>query len=231
MVLDAKKAHFHAFVERDLRAAHPALPTIWKHVLAAQCEAVGFVREKAKQCLFRPTSRDLLVTERGDDLSIASKGNLKWAHKAVQNLILLEKVVAIGGDIWGLKELGVLSRVLRWQEWVGRVRGRRSGRRSLEKGFGARRYFSFHVGPSSPGRRSACFAHTPLVQITLAWTAPCLAFSAKKRCRRMSESTEGDQESLRRLAQYFIHSPPLVCSFPWQRDARICQVTAGRPTQ
>ena len=47
----------------------------------------------------------------------AIEEDLKWVHKALERRILQKVVGTIGGDNWDLKELRVLNRVLRWQEW------------------------------------------------------------------------------------------------------------------
>ena len=71
--LDAKKAHLHAFAEREVYIELPPerwkpgvcgrlirslygtreAPALWERFLAAQLEAVGFIRGKANPCLFR----------------------------------------------------------------------------------------------------------------------------------------------------------------------------------
>ena len=88
MVLDAKKAHLHAFAEREVYIELPPerwkpgvcgrlsrslygmrdAPALWDHSLAAQLEAVGFIRAKANPCLFRHELRDILAVVHGDDL-------------------------------------------------------------------------------------------------------------------------------------------------------------------
>ena len=94
------------------------VPALWERFLAAQLEAVGFIRGKANPCLFRHESRDILAVVHGDGLMFtAIEEDLKWVHKALERRILLKVVGTIGGDSWDLKELRVLNRVLRWQEW------------------------------------------------------------------------------------------------------------------
>ena len=88
MVLDAKKAHLHAFAEREdyielpperwklgvcgrlIRSLYGMrdAPALWERFLAAQLEAVAFIRGKANPCLFRHESRDILAVVHGDGL-------------------------------------------------------------------------------------------------------------------------------------------------------------------
>ena len=78
MLLDAKKAHLHAFAERELfielpperrrpgfcgklvRSQHGTrdAPSLWERFAAAQLEALGFTRGRASPCTFGSGSDD-----------------------------------------------------------------------------------------------------------------------------------------------------------------------------
>ena len=48
-----------------------------------------------------------------------------------------------------------------------------------------------------------------------------IAFAAKELCRRMSSPMWADMEALRRLAQYLVGLPRLVCRFEWQNESSL----------
>ena len=138
MVLDAKKAHLHAFAEREIYIELPPerrkpgvcgrlirclygtrdAPALWERFHGSQLEAIGFERGQANPCLFRHRSRDLIVVVHGDDFSFAgAEADLEWVSGELESRILLKRVGTLGGDSWDLKELRVLNRVLRWRGW------------------------------------------------------------------------------------------------------------------
>ena len=138
MVLDAKKAHLHAYAEREVFVEPPPkrrrpgfcgrlvrslygtrdAPSLWERFAAAQLEALGFVRGMASPCVFRHTSRDLAVVLHGDDFVFAgADADLDWAHRELEVKMLLKRVGTLGGDPHDMKEIRVLNRVLRWTAW------------------------------------------------------------------------------------------------------------------
>ena len=98
MILDAKKAHLHAFAEREVYIELPPgrrrpgvcgwlvrshgtwdAPSLWERFAAAQLESLGFVRGSASPCVFRHVSRDLVVVAHGDDFVFAGIDvDLEW---------------------------------------------------------------------------------------------------------------------------------------------------------
>ena len=111
MVFDAKKAHLHAFAEREVYIELPPewwklgvcgelirslygmrdAPALWERFLAAQLEAVGFIRGKANPCLFRHESRDILAVVHGDDVMfIAIEEDFKMGAQSARTSDLAE---------------------------------------------------------------------------------------------------------------------------------------------
>ena len=138
MVLDAKKAHLHAFAEREVYIELPPerrrpgvcgrlvrslygtrdAPLLWERFAATQLKVMGFIRGSASSCVFRHVSRDLVVVVHGDDFVFAGvDADLEWAHHELGGKMLLKQVGTLSGDAGDLKEIRVLNRVLRWTAW------------------------------------------------------------------------------------------------------------------
>ena len=91
LVVDARKAHLHAFAERNLYVALPPevrvpgmcarlrrslygtrdAPARWEAFLSKQLEGKGFVRGSASPCCYRHSSKDLSCVVHGDDFVFA----------------------------------------------------------------------------------------------------------------------------------------------------------------
>ena len=137
MILDAKKAHLHAYAEREIYVELPPerrrpgvcgrlirslygtrdAPALWERFAASQLEDLGFIRGSASPCVFRHASRDLVVLIHGDDFVFAgAAADLVWVHKELEQRILLKKVGTLGSDSGDVQEIRILNRVLRWTE-------------------------------------------------------------------------------------------------------------------
>ena len=137
-VIDAKKAHLHAYATRELHVELPAecrvpghcgllqrclygtrdAPLQWERYMAAQLEKLGFVRGQASPCCFHHRHRDLLCVVHGDDFILSGcQEDLDWVSKAMEGCFLCKVVGTLGGDAKDSKELRVLNRVLQWRPW------------------------------------------------------------------------------------------------------------------
>jgi len=248
MVLDAKKAHPPAFAEREIYIELPPerrrpgycgrllrclygtrdAPALWERFLASQLEALGFIRGQANPCLFRHSTRDLIVVVHGDDFTFAGVDeDLEWVHRELEPRILLKKVGVLGADDGDLKELRILNRVLRWMPWGIAYEADPRHAELLAQALGSEK-----VSRSTPGvKTSGVTEAQPLdpenARLFRAYAARAnylgmdrldIAFAAKELCRRMSNPDEADLEALRRLIQYLVGAPRLVYRFPWQED-------------
>ena len=134
MVLDAKKAHLHAWAERDLFIELPTeagggcarlirslygtrdAPALWEAYAAVQLTALGFRRGRSNACVYWHPQRRLRCLVHGDDFVVTGAGrHLEWLHQALARTILLKKVGVLGLDMAGgdSQEVWVLNRVLR----------------------------------------------------------------------------------------------------------------------
>ena len=137
-VIDAKKAHLHAFAVRELYVELPPecrrpgwcgllrrclygtrdAPSQWEKFMAAQLERMGFARGKASPSCFFHRIRDLRCVVHGDDFSFCGlEKDLDWATQRMEQLFLCKVVGTLGGDEHDMQELRVLNRVFRWENW------------------------------------------------------------------------------------------------------------------
>lgn len=248
MVLDAKKAHPHAFAEREIYMELPPerkrpgycgrlirclygtrdAPALWERFLASQLEDLGFVRGQANSCLFRHSVKDLLVVVHGDDFTFAGKeADLQWVHEELEPRILLKKVGVLGGDDGDLKELRILNRVLRWEPWGIAYEADPRHAELLVQALGEEVASRSTPGVKAHDSEGAAALSPEVTRLYRAYAARAnylgmdrldIAFAAKELCRRMSSPDEADLEALRRMIRYLVDSPRLTYRFPWQED-------------
>ena len=136
LVVDARKAHLHAFAERNLYVALPPevrvpgmcarlrrslygtrdAPARWEAFLSKQLEGKGFVRGSASPCCYRHSSKDLSCVVHGDDFVFAGvESDLEWARQQMEKSFLVKVIGRLGGDKQDVRELRVLNRVLSWR--------------------------------------------------------------------------------------------------------------------
>ena len=134
-VIDARKAHLHAFVDRAIfvqlppEVARPGFcarlrrclygtrdaPKRWEAFLADQLRKLGFVQGRASPCCFVHSSRDLRCVVHGDDFVFAGPaGELNWVRAMMAECFLTKVVGRLGGGAGEVRELRILNRVVRW---------------------------------------------------------------------------------------------------------------------
>ena len=137
MVVDARKAHLHAMVDRALYVDLPPevrrpgrcarlkrclygtrdAPARWEAFLAGELQAMGMKQGKASPCCFAHDSRDLICVVHGDDFTFAgSDADLEWALREMEKRFLVKVVGKLGGDKGDDRELRVLNRIIRWRD-------------------------------------------------------------------------------------------------------------------
>ena len=135
LVMDARKAHLHAYADREIYVELPPeirrpgfcaklrrclygtrdAPARWEAYLAQELVKAGFTRGGASACCFHHKQRDLRCIVHGDDfVFVGSEESLKWIEEQMGKSFLVKVVGKLGGDESDLKELCILNRVLRW---------------------------------------------------------------------------------------------------------------------
>ena len=135
LVVDARKAHLHAHVDRPIYVELPPeiarpgwcarlkrclygtrdAPKRWEAYAAEVMISLGFRRGKASPCCYYHPSRDLRCVVHGDDFVLAGlPRELGWAKRAVSDSFLTKEVGTLGDGAGEVPELRILNRVVRW---------------------------------------------------------------------------------------------------------------------
>ena len=135
LVMDARKAHLHATVDRLIyvnlppEARKPGMcarlrrclygtrdaPARWEAFLTAELLKMGFVQGLSSPCCFHHREKQLRCVVHGDDFTFAGPATaLAWAEAAMHKQFLMKVVGRLGPDADDMKEIRVLNRVLRW---------------------------------------------------------------------------------------------------------------------
>jgi hypothetical protein len=135
MVIDARKAHLHAEVDRVVYVELPPeirrpgrcgrlrrclygtrdAPARWEAHLADELKKMGFLQGRASPCCFVHAHRDLRCVVHGDDFVFAGPDpDLSWVQKAMEASFLTKLVGKLGGDAGDSQEVRVLNRVIAW---------------------------------------------------------------------------------------------------------------------
>jgi hypothetical protein len=147
-VLDARKAHLHAFAERVVftqlppEVAEPGYcarlvrclygtrdaPKRWEAFLAEQLVAIGFARGRASPCCYYHAALGVRCIVHGDDFVLTGRAHaLDEVRASMHKRFLLKELGRLGGGQGELKELRVLNSV---DPGRPQVRGRPKARRN-----------------------------------------------------------------------------------------------------
>ncbi len=134
-VLDARKAHLHAFADRTVFTRLPPevdepgycarlvrclygtrdAPKRWEAFLAEQLVALGFVRGRASPCCYYNAALGVRCIVHGDDFVLTGRAcALDEVKVGMHARFLLKELGRLGGGQGELRELRVLNRVIRW---------------------------------------------------------------------------------------------------------------------
>jgi hypothetical protein len=134
-VLDARKAHLHAFADRLVYTQLPPekaepgycarlvrclygtrdAPKRWEAFLAEQLVALGFAKGRASPCCFFHARLGVRCIVHGDDFVLSGRAAALDQVKArMHERFLLKELGRLGGGPGEQRELRVLNRILRW---------------------------------------------------------------------------------------------------------------------
>jgi hypothetical protein len=134
-VLDARKAHLHAFADRTVFTQLPPevaapgycarlvrclygtrdAPKRWEAFLAEQLVALGFDKGRASPCCYFHPRLEVRAIVHGDDFVLTGRAEALDEVKAgMHERFLLKELGRLGGGKGELRELRVLNRVIRW---------------------------------------------------------------------------------------------------------------------
>jgi hypothetical protein len=134
-VLDARKAHLHAFAKRTVFVRLPPevdepgwcarlvrclygtrdAPKRWEAFLAEQLMDLGFARGRASPCCYFHAALGVRCIVHGDDFVLTGRAHaLDQVKAGMHERFLLKELGRLGGGQGELRELRVLNRVIRW---------------------------------------------------------------------------------------------------------------------
>jgi hypothetical protein len=134
-VLDARKAHLHAFADRTVFTQLPPevsapgycarlvrclygtrdAPKRWEAFLAEQLVALGFAKGRASPCCYFHARLGVRCIVHGDDFVLSGRaGALDEVKAGMHERFLLKELGRLGGGQGEQKELRVLNRIIRW---------------------------------------------------------------------------------------------------------------------
>jgi hypothetical protein len=134
-VLDARKAHLHAFADRTVfvqlppEEAEPGYcarlvrclygtrdaPKRWEAFLSEQLVAIGFARGRASPCCYYHAALGVRCIVHGDDFVLTGRaGALDEVKASMHERFLLKELGRLGGSQGELREMRVLNRVIQW---------------------------------------------------------------------------------------------------------------------
>jgi hypothetical protein len=134
-VLDARKAHLHAYADRTVFTQLPPevrepgycarlvrclygtrdAPKRWEAFLAEQLVALGFTKGRASPCCYFHAQLEVRGIVHGDDFVLSGRAAALDVVKAgMHERFLLKELGRLGGGEGELRELRVLNRVIRW---------------------------------------------------------------------------------------------------------------------
>ena len=134
-VLDARKAHLHAFADRTVFTQLPPeeaapgycarlvrclygtrdAPKRWEAFLAEQLVALGFDKGRASPCCYFHARLEVRAIVHGDDFVLTGRAAALDEVKAgMHERFLLKELGRLGGGEGELRELRVLNRLIRW---------------------------------------------------------------------------------------------------------------------
>jgi hypothetical protein len=134
-VLDARKAHLHAYADRTVFTQLPPeeaapgycarlvrclygtrdAPKRWEAFLAEQLVALGFAKGRASPCCYFHARLEVRCIVHGDDFVLTGcAGALDEVKAGMHARFLLKELGRLGGGQGELRELRVLNRVIRW---------------------------------------------------------------------------------------------------------------------
>ena len=135
LLIGARKAHLHAYVEEDVYAALPpelaqpgqcaklrrslygtrAAPARWEALYTRTLEGFGFARGVANACCFYHAEWGVRCVVHGDDFTFTGyDAKLDKVQRAMEAAFLCKVEGRLGGSASDLQEARLMNRVIRW---------------------------------------------------------------------------------------------------------------------
>ena len=134
LFIDVRKAHLHAFANRDIYVVLPpevaepgkcaklvrnlygtrGAPARWEVLYTSTLEVFGFERGRASACCFYRPLRGIRCVVHGDDFTFTGyEEDLSWAQASMEKVFLCQVGGRLGGGAGDVREVRLLNRVIR----------------------------------------------------------------------------------------------------------------------
>ena len=206
-------------------------------------ETLGFVQGTSSPCVFRHSTREMVMSVHGDDFTtVGPKEDLDWLETEMSKNYELTIQPRLGPGKQDAKEAIILNRVIRWGEHGIEYE---ADPRQTEKlvaecgmldtnsvatpGVGASFEQTEH-DKDLPSDLHTAFRGAAARANYLAADRPDCQFAAKEICRWMSKPTQAAWQALKRFCRYLVGLPRVILHFKRQEvekvDARLALLLA-----
>jgi len=192
-------------------------------------ETLKFSQGTASPCVFRHTSRAMVMTVHGDDFTtVGPKEDLDWLEKQMQEHYELTIQPRMGPGPGDAKEAVILNRIIRWTESGIEYEAdpRQAEKLVAECGMsdtntvatpGLRLSFDqLEKDEVLPAHLHTAFRGSAARANYLAADRLDCQFAAKEVCRWMSTPTQAAWQALKRLCRYLVGLPRMIFHYRWQ---------------
>ncbi len=200
----------------------------WSDQYSGDLISWDFMRCRSCPCMFRHTSRDILVVVHGDDfIYLASDEDLDWFEVKLSSAYKCKVKGRLGPDRGDIKEMKVLNRVIQWRrdgitleadqrhaEIIIRELGLERGNsvRTPGENLAVKEGDNEELGVEEARAFRALAARANF----LAQDRSDIQYSCKEICRAMARPVRADWYRLKRLGRYLKGKPRVLQWFRWQ---------------
>ena len=189
------------------------------------------MRGQASPVVFWNEERDISVVVHGDDFTFEGEDeDLKWILEKMKEWFELTVRGILGPEVGDDKEVVILGRIVRWEEWGVSYRADPRQRKLILEYFGLDDESKELVGTGSKEdaeegdeeevskEESTEYRATAARMNFLAQDDPDIMFAVKEVCRGMSKPKRGDFKVMKRLARFILGREEVVWEFRWQEE-------------
>ena len=206
----------------------------WEDHYAGVLSRAGFIRGVASPVIFFHAEKQIWCVVHGDDFTFTGEDEgLDWITKIMQDNYEVKVRGRLGPDTEDLKEIDILGRVLRYENWGISWRADPRHRKMILEYYG---FGSDTKGLSKTGdkdddkseeeldgemtvQEATVFRGVAARANYMAADWPQIQFATKEVCRDMARPTWKSHAKMKKLARYLCTCTEAVWQFPWQSDS------------
>ena len=201
----------------------------WEAEYTSLLLSLGFTQGRASPCAFWHEERDVRCVVHGDDFTVLSdQTGIEWLRDKMAGAYQIKFRGIIGPEANDLKEISLLNRALRWEEWglqyepdarhseiIVRELGLSSGRSVGTPGVKSK-LETLREGDTLDAAESTQYRALVARANYIAQDRAEIQFAVKELARGMSAPTVEHWAALKRLGRYLKGCPRIVTRFEYQ---------------